>query len=159
MEIKEHVGEIINLLETQTVHINALAECEKQLQKSVVEKDWNTLQGILAHMEVVSEKITTIEEKRKQKFSTMGTGSFSRFFELLPHDYQERFSHEYRKLQIAVLRLQGITASMDTYLRSAIVSTQTILREIYPESCSSEYSENGKGEVAAAPAFLVNQQG
>lgn len=163
MNQTQAVAQFLTLLDRQTVLVDQLTQYERQLHDAVGGRRFDDLEDLIRRMIAKSEQIADVEEARNQVYQDLalsigGSHTFARILEALPPDVRHEFSHRYRALKVAVLRLRSRVSSMDAYLRSSIATTRGVLRELYPEHSTSGYSSDGQDRFATAPALVVNQE-
>ena len=152
----------VTLLERQAMLIDELAEREADLQKLVTARAWDELETLIPHMTDLGEAINDAEEARSAVYDEIvaavgGERSFAHILSRLPIEVRAALSGAYRRLKVAVLRLQSRTSSVDTYLGSTISTTRGVLRELYPEHASVGYSRNGRNRFGNGAPVMVDR--
>ncbi len=152
----------VTLLERQATLIEALAEREADLQELVTKRAWDDLETLIPQMTDLGEAINHAEEERSAVYEEIvaavgGERSFAYILSHLPIEVRTTLSGAYRRLKVAVLRLQSRTSSVDTYLNSTISTTRGVLRELYPEHASVGYSRSGRNRFGNGSPVMVDR--
>ena len=152
----------VTLLERQAALIDELAEREADLQTLVTKGAWDELETLIPEMTDLGEAINEAEEERSAVYGEIvaavgGERSFAYILSRLPIELRAALSAAYRRLKVAVLRLQSRTSTVDTYLRSSIATTRGVLRELYPEHASVGYSRSGHDRFGAGSPVMVDR--
>ncbi len=154
---------VILLLSQQTELMNRLESMQRQLQGEVEKRNMQTMEELIPVMTGISEEVATLEEQRNSAFLDLSiqlgcSGDLAGVLARIDPATRNALSQAYRELKIAVLRLQGSTAMLDTYLRTTVMTGRSILTELFPEHTSGRYAKDGQGEFHSTSAMMINTQ-
>lgn len=157
----EALQEFATALADQARLLNELADGQSRLRDAVAARDWDALDGLLPQLTEVGRTAGQAEQRRSRALDRIAGDrkrTFSAVLAELPDEHRKRVSAGYRDLKVAVLRLKSHTNQMDSYLRSSITTTRSVLRELYPEHASGSYTAEGQGTFQTAAAMMVNKR-
>ncbi|MDC7127316.1 MAG: hypothetical protein PQJ46_17265, partial [Spirochaetales bacterium] len=76
----------------------------------------------------------------------------------LEGDCRERCLSSYRKMKVALLRMQGITIGIDQYVKTVGDTTRSVLDEVFPHRRGDIYSKSGNKKPAQNDPMVLNKQ-
>ncbi|AFG36887.1 flagellar export chaperone FlgN [Spirochaeta africana] len=165
MQVKNATTDFQNSLQQQVQLLESLAGCEHRMQQAVMRKNWHELDESLHQLQTISEEIHRCEQDREQSFASLcrqlNLPESSRFAQVvghLPDENRREITSLYRRLKIAVLRVQTITSGVDAYINTTVETMNQIVEEVFPGARGSVYSRDGSVYGKQPPAMVVNHQ-
>ena len=156
-DLKQSMKREVELLE-------AFATEEQKLQNAIVEREWERLEEIVDTMSTASEEVLEAETERHRCYTTAhaeaGCGDEESFYDFVSRlDLGERteISELYRRLKIAVMRVQALTGGIGSYVTSATTAVREILDELYPQRKGRIYSSGGHHSSPDERALVLDR--
>lgn len=144
------LGELKHSMRREVELLEQFAEQEHDLQKAIVDRQWERLEGIVDAMRASSDEVLQAEAARHRAYTQvraeLGHEDDESFYDFISHlDLDERtaISELYRRLKVAVMRVQALTGGIGTYVTSATTAIREILDELYPQRKGRIYSSGG----------------
>ncbi|MFW5801256.1 MAG: flagellar export chaperone FlgN [Spirochaeta sp.] len=163
MQLEHNIAEFQNSLQQQVHLLEELAGYEQRMQHAVIMRDWPELEIAIQEMYALSDCIYSCEHVREKEFarlrSALGLPEDVRFSVVLgnlPQEHRHEIASLYRRLKIAVLRVQTLTGGIDSYVSSTVENMQQIVEEVFPGTRGSIYSRDGNLQGKQPPAMVVN---
>ena len=163
MQVDNATNEFQNSLQLQVELLESLAACQHRVQQAVMRKSWHELDESLHTLHTVSDRIHACEQERERCFAALQgslglpeTAGFTVVLGYLPDESRRIVSALYRRLKIAVLRVQTITAGIDTYVSNSVETMNQIVSEVFPGARGSVYSRDGSVYGKQPPAMVIN---
>ena len=160
----ERSDELKEILKTQILLLENLAEEEGKLQTAVMDRDWTGLERVITDMTVFSEAAEEMEELRHRCYtdlrSTVGAGKgdgFAAIIGRLPIEERKELSGLYRKLKVAVMTVRSLTSGIGAYVAATGNTLRGIIEEIHPHQKGTLYSRHGHADRGDQSAMVVNQ--
>lgn len=160
----ERGDELKEILKTQILLLENLAEEEGKLQQAVLDRDWTGLERVITDMTVFSEAAEEMEELRHKCYQEMrncvgartGDG-FAKVIGLLPPEERRELSGLYRKLKVAVMTVRSLTSGIGAYVAATGNTLRGIIEELHPHQKGTLYSRHGQAQRGDQSAMVVNQ--
>jgi hypothetical protein len=158
----ERLGEIFGR-EIEGLKVG-LSKAEK-VREHIFSHDWQALSKGLQEMDDASHRVTEIEAERNEIFGELrylvgakeGSGFYSVVVRLEP-ELRDSLSALFRNLKVEVLQLQGITWSIDAYVKSMCETIQEILRTAFPHRRGTMYEKSGKKRDLGSDPLVLNRR-
>ncbi len=165
MAQSENMDKLIRFMEEETIALNIFAKKEDKLRLFIQQNDWENLNKCIHSMESMSDKIEKLGEERQKEFNRVknhfGKNEDVGFYQIivhLPAAQRDNCAKVYRELKLSVLKIQGITSSIDTYVRTVAGTMQQIINEIFPHRKGSIYCRKGNPKLAEENPMVLNRQ-
>jgi flagellar biosynthesis/type III secretory pathway chaperone len=165
MESKALKEKFKSALMKQLSLLEMLEKEELNLQSSVIEKDWPGTESCIKHLETLSERVMRAERRRHELFNALKAALKAEddegFYDVIarfPEEERRELSELYRKLKVAVLKVQSLNGGIDTYIRSAAYTLGKVLDEYIPSRRNKTYSRSGRrAGTGEGPLFISKQ--
>jgi hypothetical protein len=141
--------------------LETLSALEEKLRRSVMDRDWTSLDGTLLEVKTVSEKVSQTEQIRATVYQKIrnscqakpGEG-FQEILARVPGDERETLSALHRRVRVAVEKVKCLTGGLDTYINSAVSTMDKILDELLPERKNKIYTRRGEAVGSSRPMMI-----
>ena len=151
------------LLNQEVELLESFARQEQKLQDAIVDREWDRLEGIVNEMSDASQSVLSVEQERHDSYTRVrqevGCPSDVGFYDFVAHlDLADRMevSELYRRLKVAVMRVQALTGGIGSYITSATSAIRDVLDELYPERKGRIYSRAGHHAAPDDRAMVVD---
>ena len=138
---------------------------EEVIRTLISENNWEGLKDALDEIKPVATMMEEWENTRAVLFrklrEAVGESENAGFYQVivhLPHDRRNALSVMYRRMKTSILQLQGITWSIDAYVRAVTGTMNQILNEMYPHRKGNLYAGNGAPAEGEASPLLLNHR-
>ena len=152
-------------LKEQTDGIEAFGELELRMQRAVIRQEWEELDRVIPTSQTLARELESLDERRhslvRKLKASVGLPENAPFGELvvrLPEDERAPLAQAFRALQVAVLKVRGVTSGIDSYVRGAVRSTNKLLQEVFPDHRGTFYSRLGRRSPADGRAMVVDRR-
>ena len=165
MDAPDLCNSLIALMEREAELLEHMVGYEITLKESVIAHNWTRLELAQRKLNPVLEKLAKVEEERHEVFSglqeAVGEDPEAGFYEVLVHldrSTRERAAEAYRTLKFTVLKIQGMTNSIDVYLKTVTGAMQEILAELFPFRKGNLYTRKGTTTQAQANPMVFSRR-
>jgi hypothetical protein len=145
-------------MKEEAENLEALSILEEKLRHSVISRDWDSLDGTLREVKTMSEKVAQAEQIRAVVYQKIKrscqAGPDEGFHELLsrvPGEERGNLGALHTRLRFAVEKVKCLTGGIDTYIRAAADTMDTILEEVLPDRRNRIYSRTGEALGSSRP--------
>lgn len=157
-KLEEILGQEIEAMKVGLEKADRVREC-------IFNHDWEMLKSGMEEMDASSEKINELERQRDGKFAELcdavgispKAGFYSAVVRLDP-EKRDSLSSRFRELKVEVLQLQGITWSIDAYVRSMSTTIKEILHTAFPHRRGTMYEKSGRRRAVGPDPLVFNRQ-
>lgn len=163
MEKVSLANNLIDLMAEETLLLEDFGSREEEIRACISSNNWNDLTLTIQHLSPLAEKIEQVEKTRDEAFSALrsvcGEKEDASFYHVVFHlpERERDISVElYRKLKLAAIRIQSITLSIDSYVRTVSGTVRQILEEIFPYQKGKIYSKHGGSVDSQAEPMVLN---
>jgi hypothetical protein len=122
------------------------------------------MEAVISNLNPLSETMEETEKQRdllykklKKKLDKKDTDGFYSIVSHMEGSTRESCLSGYRKMKMALLRMQGITAGIDQYVRAVGDTSRAVLNEVFPHRKGRLYSCNGSERHAQADPMVLNR--
>lgn len=150
-------------LQEQVDLLEQIGSCEQDMQRAVMTRDWPKLERTIEHMTGLSDGVYRCEAARTatcsalcRQFGLPETAQFSVLLGHLPAQERREISSLYRRLKIAVYRIQTLTNGIGSYVSSSRQAMEQVMEEVFPAARGRIYSRDGNVRGKQPPAMVVN---
>ena len=164
MHIKNLSRRLIALMGKEILLLNEFEQTEQMVRQYIRESDWGKLNTTLKMIDSLSDSIDEVEEQRHSVYqklrSLVGEGPNTNFYQVVVHldpETREECASLYRGLKMAVIKIQGITWSIDAHIRAVSNTIGSFLDEVFPHRKGRMYSKQGTAKVGDTGPMVVNQ--
>ncbi len=165
MDAVELCKSLTTLMTREVKLLEHMVSYELTLKESIMAHNWTRLELAQRKMSPVLEKIAAVEEERHTVFSELqrvvGEDPNSGFYEVLVHlerGVREKAADAYRTLKFTVLKIQGMTDSIDIYLKTITGVMQEILAELFPFRKGNIYTRKGTPTQAQVNPMVISRR-
>jgi len=155
---------LADLMEKETNVLNEISREEENLQQALRKSSWEEMEIIINKLSPLSVKMDRLEidrEKVYQKLKTMlDKKEEDGFYSIAMHMHgqtREGCLGGYRKMKVALLRMQGITAGIDQYVRTVGDTSRSVLNEVFPHRKGRIYSKTGSEKPVQSDPMILNR--
>ena len=163
MEELSIVRHLLDLMAEETLLLEEFGSREEEIRSCINENNWNELTLTVQNLSPLAEKIEQVETTRDEVFASLrsmfGEQEDAGFYHVvfhLPRRERDLCVELYRKLKIAAIRIQSITMSIDSYVRTVSGTVRQILEEIFPYQKGNMYSRSGDTVDTQAEPLVFN---
>ncbi len=164
MSIETLSMKLADLMEKETELLNRISSEEENLQKALRNNSWEDMEKIISRLSPLSDSMEKVEEERNDTYLKLKTrldksendGFYSVVMNMKDAS-RERCLGGYRKMKIALLRMQGITAGINQYVRTVGDTSRSILEEVFPHRKGRIYSQNGSAKPIQSDPLILNR--
>ncbi len=149
----------------QSEELERFATLQQEMQKAIVARDWDELDAIMNRQIACGSEIERIEDERvsqtRRLTASLGipeTSSVSELRNRLGRDLSRRLLQAQRSLEIALMKVRGITGGIDAYLTGAIRTNREVLDRVFPDQRGTMYSRRGQRAQADNRAIVVDRK-
>lgn len=150
MVTTRQVEELKYLLKREVELLEDFAGDERRLQNAMMDREWGLLEELVSAMSEASEEILSVEQERHECFTRVqeevgcdGDDGFYDVLAALGVDDRDELAEFYRRLKVAVMRVQALTGGIGTYVTSATSAIREVIDELYPQRKGRTYSHQG----------------
>lgn len=165
MDTAELCRSLTELMERQAALLEHMVSYEITLKESIVAHNFTGLELAQRKMSPILNEIAAAEAARHAAFLKLqvavGEGPESGFYEVLSHldrATREKAADAYRTLKFTVLKIQGLTDSIDIYLTTVTAAMQEVLSELFPFQKGNIYTRRGTKRQAQANPMLISRR-
>lgn len=159
------INAIRDVLTRQAQTMLTFGEAEQELQRAVIDRDWNRMERLVAHLEQLSRDAESLDAERhdlimeaKSELGVNADASFPELLERLPASDREDLTALFRSLQISVLRVKGLTRGIDSYVRGSLRTSNEMLGTVFPDQKGTLYSRRGRRAPADGRAMVLDRR-
>lgn len=169
--MKPSVERLKDTLHNEIEALDRVAELERLIRNTVMERDWSQLEGRLRELEHWSSKVLDAEDARREclaEFEGMSAHhelsdgevgvALLDILQQAPFADRTELTELYRRLKIAVMTVQSATYGLQAYVNAAAETTQAFLEELFPSHKGKIYSRSGSAESADRRALVLDHQ-
>ena len=156
MEFQETMGRQLELLEGLIIEVH-------NMQTAVMRKHWQMLEQANERLYALSEAVHSCEQTRhaylqelRQLLGLPESANFSVVLGYIGSDRRQQIASLYRRLKIAVMRIQHLHENIDSYVSSSLETMNSIVEEVFPSMRSGIYQRDGNLQGKQPPAMVVN---
>ncbi len=164
MQIQQLITDFQETLQRQLDLIEGLVNYEQKMQRAVMQKDWSELESIVEQLYALGDAVYSCEQTRhrylteiRQHLGLPESTRFSVVLGYLSSDRRQQIASLYRRLQIAVMRVQFLHEGIDTYITNTVETMQQIVEEVFPGTRGKIYSRDGNMQGRQMSAMVINQ--
>lgn len=155
---------LANLMNKETEILDSISVEEEKLQQSLRESNWEKMESIISNLSPLSENMEKVEDERNKVYMKLKTRlnktDSDGFYAVAMHmkgQNREDCLGGYRKMKVALLRMQGITAGIDQYVRAVGDTSKAVLDEVFPHRKGRIYSNRGCEKPVQADPMILNR--
>ena len=155
---------LANLMKKETELLNKISSEEEKLQKALRENNWENMERIICSLNPITVKMEQVEEERnktylklKSKLNKKEDDGFYSVAVNMNDQNREDCLGAYRRLKIALLKMQGITAGIDQYVHTVGETSRAVLEEVFPHRKGRIYSNRGSEKPVQADPMILNR--
>lgn len=155
--------ELIRIMNQEISLLEDFRAREEELKTLVKESDWERLAELMEGLERIAGWIEASEEKRRRAYAELcaasGASDSIPFYQAivgLPEETRTECAELYRSLKFTIVKIQGITWSLDSQIRSVSDTMQAVLNELFPYRKGKLYSRRGTAKTADTEPLVVN---
>jgi hypothetical protein len=141
--------------------LETLSALEEELRRAVVRKDWAGLDGMLREVRAAGESVSQTEQIRAAVYQKIRISCRAKpeegFQEILARVADEErgdLSALHRRVRAAVEKVKCLTGGLDTYIKSAVGTMDTILDELFPDRKNRIYTSRGGFQDSSRPMMI-----
>ena len=156
--------ELDQVMEQEIILLELFCKKEEEIKSFILRNEWAGLERVLKEFQPITEEIDLLEKVRNDLFIALkvnlGEKSDAGFYQTIVHFSpveREKSAELYRKLKRLVLKIQGITWSIDAHVRSVTGMMYKILNEHFPHRKGKIYSRRGSAKSAENCPMVVNK--
>lgn len=164
MSIDTLSTKLADLMVKETELLNEISGQEEKLQQALRDNSWSDMEKIISTIGPLSIKMERIENERdrvyrklKEKLDKKENDGFYSVAMHMKGQTREDCLGGYRRMKVAVLRMQGLTAGIDQYVRSVGETSRLVLDEVFPHRKGKIYSNNGSAKPVQADPMVLNR--
>ncbi|MFP4491446.1 MAG: hypothetical protein ACLFNZ_08215 [Spirochaetaceae bacterium] len=157
-------GKMENVLSEEIVALKTAIEKAEKVREYIFDHDWKSLTEGIKEMDSSSALVNEIERRREKVFgelcTSVGVGKGAGFYSVVVRLHpktRDRLSSLFRVLKTEVLQLQGITWSIDAYVRSMSETIKEVLYTAFPHRRGTMYEKSGRRRSVEADPLVVNR--
>lgn len=163
--LKEQILIMEGLMNQEIDGIDGFLANQSEFKRSLVERDWSSLENELRLLEDRSEAMRELDGRRHQAWETLKfmlrpleREDFIHVVNRLPLECRERIIKKHNELKVQVLRLQGVMKGLDAYLQTTTAVIRAALVEVQPGLKGKIYSKLGQVRAGESVSLFLNQQ-
>lgn len=157
--------ELVQIMKQEISLLEEFRQAEVTLKDVIKSADWGALSDMIDHMAALAEWIETTEHRRHSIYAQLCAKAacnddsipFYQAIVGISEPLRSECAELYRSLKFAIVKIKGITHSLDTHIRSVSDTMQSVLNEILPYRKGKLYSRKGKTKDADTEPLVVNQ--
>lgn len=164
MGAAELCNQLVSFMKEETDLLERMASLELTLKKQVISHDWVALEHTRTKMAPYFRKLAKVEQQRDETFralsTAVGADETAGVYEVLLHldrEQRDEAADTYRAMKFTVLKIQGITTSIDVYLSTVTEAMQEMLAELFPFRKGNIYTSRGTTSAAKENPMVVNR--
>ena len=164
MNIDGLSAELGNLMEKETGLLNEICREEEKIQQALRDNNWDEMEIVINKLMPLSVLMERTEAERDKIFRKMKSklkkSDEDGFYAVAAHmkgENRENCLSGYRKMKIALLKMQGITAAIDHYVRTVGNTGRAVLNEVFPHRRGRLYSADGVERPLQSDPMVLNR--
>ena len=157
-------NDIRNVLSEQANAMQAFGEQEQALQDAILSRDWPTTDKLIPEMRRLSREFAALDVRRaeliagaKEEAGLRPDAPFAELVQHAPEPQRRELNQLFRSLQVAVLRVKGVTRGIDSYVRGSLRATQETIGAVLPDQKGTLYSKRGNRAPADGRAIVLDR--
>ena len=159
--LKEQLDQVT---EQEIILLEIFCRKEEEIKDYILKNEWEGLERVLKEFQPITDEIDLLEKVRHDLFITLkvnlGEDPEAGFYQTLVHfdsEEREKSCGLYRRLKCLVLKIQGITWSIDAHIKSVTGMMYKILNENFPYRKGKIYSPLGSAKAAENFPMVINR--
>ena len=160
-----HASSLEKAMDMEAGLLNDYAARLQELQRTIVQHDWDSVQKGIASLRNLAGEVETAEAARVEAFRALKAEhflpieeSFDQAAERLEGPERDRLKELARRLKIGVVRVKGSSGLLGYYVRSALQARHQVLEELYPHRKGRLYSRSGRARSAADESLMLDRK-
>ena len=156
--------ELGDLMQKETSLLNEISREEERLQQALRDNNWQEMEAVINKLTPLSVLMERTEAERDKVYKKLQKklkkDDSDGFYSVAAHmnaDDRENCLSGYRKMKVALLRMQGITAGIDQYVRSVGATSRAVLDEVFPHRKGRLYSAGGMERPQQSDPMVLNR--
>jgi hypothetical protein len=153
------------LMSEEIAMLDLFCEKEAEINGFIHQCDWRGLSDALKDLAPIGEEIERLDRERHCEYESLrekaGEAENSSFYQvilkLIPDD-RDVCGDLYRRLKLAVLKIQGLTLAIDSHVRTISGTIHGILNDFYPHRRGKLYSRGGGERPVEDNAVVINHK-
>jgi hypothetical protein len=165
MNAMELCDSLTSLMKRETALLEHMVGYELALKESVMTHNWTGLELAQRKMSPILEKLAIVEQERQAVFdrlrNAVGRKPEAGFYEIFVHFEcagRESAVDAYRTLKFTVLEFQGVTNSIDIYLKTITGVMREIFAELFPFRRGNLYTRKGTTTKAQTNPMVISRR-
>ena len=154
---------LIRIMKQEVSLLDDFRVREEELRECLRGNDWDRLSELMEEMDRIAGWVEQSDTERQNLYSELCSRSGARsdipFYQAivgLPDEMRAEAAELYRSLKFAIVKIQGITWSLDSHIRSVSETMEAVLNELFPYRKGKLYSRRGKARDADTEPLVVN---
>ena len=155
--------ELIRVMNQEISLLEEFRLREEELRDLLKRSDWGLLSELMEDLDRIADWVETTDGKRQEVYTRLcahseadATIPFYQAIGILPDTLRSECAEIYRSLKFAIVKIQGVTWSLDSHVRSVSETMQTVLNELFPYRKGKLYSRSGTARTADTEPLVVN---
>ena len=154
-----------SVLEEEIELLRVGLEKAEKVRECIFNHDWEALTSGMEEMDSSSLHINELDRSREEAFArlcdALGVSREAGFYSVvvrLEPEERDKLSELFRRLKVEVLQLQGITWSIDAYVRSMSETIKDIIHTAFPHRRGTMYEKSGRQRAVGSDPMVVNRR-
>ena len=154
---------LVQIMKQEISLLEAFQAKEEELSEVLKRSDWGLLSELMDDMSRLADWIDTTEKSRHEVYALLCRHSDAEptipFYQAivdLPDELRAECAELYRSLKFAIVKIKGITLSIDSHVRSISETMHSVLNELFPYRKGKLYSRCGTAKTAETEPLVVN---
>ena len=137
---------------------------EEEMKECILARNWHELQETIQRINPLSVAVSLVEQERDRCFrklkAALNPSDGERFYASisgLPEKERRELSDTYRKLKTMVLKVQGVTRSIESLIETLGGTIRRVMEELFPYRKGKIYSATGAAKDVEMNPVVVNR--
>ena len=155
--------ELIQIMKQEISLLEDFRLREEELRGLLKRSDWTLLTELMENLDRIAGWVESTDNRRQSVYARLcecsGAGGDLPFYQsiaMLPDDLRAECAELYRSLKFSIVKIQGLTWSLDSHIRSVSDTMYTVLNELFPYRKGKLYSRLGTAKTADTEPLVVN---
>lgn len=149
---------LIGLMEQERQLLDQFTETSGEMRSGLHNRDWPVLEASLKQLDLMADRLETMEKKRQvltEKLSD-GSGSFEKKISGLPPETRRKFHHARSELKARLVTVRSRIRGVAGYANSRGRLGRELMEELVPSTRGRIYDKRGQSAAAGRDPLVVS---
>jgi len=174
--LQKRIAEFKQAIESQIELLDWVGERQSDVRTCLAQRNWPQLDGVIKELDELSRRVAHLEGQRvalQQEIgrydaepadpnrlhgghSVVQTPGIKTVLRRCRAEERAELRETYRRLRVAVLRVQAGARGIRSYTSAAIETTRDVLNELFPADTEGQYARDGGKQHGTQRALILD---